>query len=82
MISRKRSSTERSAGDLLEHGQKPGIDLVGDDVGAGGGQSPGQGPRSCADLDDLLPGRHSGDVHDLPGDVGVGEEVLAQPPRR
>ena len=68
-------------GDLVQHGKKPGIDLVGDDVGARGGQSPGQGPRSGADLHDLLPGAHSGDGHDLPGDVGIGEEVLAQPPR-
>ena len=55
------------------------FDVLG--CGTGGGESPGQGPRSGADLYHLLPGAHSGDVHDLPGDVGVGKKMLTQPPR-
>ncbi len=64
---------------LGEHGKEPAVDLIGNNAGTRGGQRPGQGAGACSDLHHLLPRPDSCHLHDLPGDVGVGQEMLAQP---
>lgn len=65
-------------GDLLQHRQKSSVDFERQDLCSGLGQRHREGAEARSDLEDARTSAGTGLASDDPGEVGVGQEVLAE----